>query len=132
MSEPSEPTSKGRDSVRDGTNFPFESEEEQVSGAEAQQEEAQQPRRSQRIRVLTEKGKEMQDEKIKALQQRFDYSYKWKLQVKSSKQPLSQTSESVSDDLLKDIIDEVTSLSADVQRVYDELHKVSTPDQDTR
>lgn len=38
----------------------------------------------------------------------------------------------LSDDLLNDFIGDVSSLSADVQRVYDELRNVSTPDQDTR
>lgn len=129
MSEPSEPTVQFSDSA----DFQDQSEEGQVHGAEAQQEEAQQPRRSERIRTLTEKGKEMQDEKIKALQQRFNYIYdKWKTQVKSARQSLSQTTETLSEDLLNDIISDVTGLSADVQRVYEELRKISAPDQVTR
>ncbi|XDV25278.1 hypothetical protein PO909_029222 [Leuciscus waleckii] len=123
MSESSEPTTQVRESI----------EEDQVGVAEVQQEEAQQPRRSQRVRTLTKKGRELQDEKIKALQQRFNYIYdKWRTQVKSSKKPLSQSTEPLPDDLLNDIIGCVTGLSADVQRVYDELRDVSIPEQDTR
>lgn len=106
-------------------------EEGQVSGAEDQQEQL--PRRGQRARTLTEKARELQADKIKALQQRFNYIYaKWRTQVKSSKKSLSQSTELLSDDLLNDIIGDVTGLSVDVQRVYDELRKVSTPNQDTR
>lgn len=76
MSQPGEATVHVMDTSKEG----------QVDGAEAQQEEAQQLRRSQRTKTLTEKGKELQDEKIKGLQQRFNYIYeKWKIQVKSSK-----------------------------------------------
>lgn len=57
----------------------------------------------------------MQDEKIKGLQQRFNYMFeRWRTRVKSSKQQLSQ-SESLTEDLLQDIIGDVTGLSADVQ-----------------
>jgi len=123
MSESSEPTTQVRESIK----------EDQVGVAGVQQEEVQQPRRSQRVRTLTEKGRELQDEKIKALQQRFNYIYeKWRTQVKSSKKPLSQSKEPLPDDLLNDIIDCVTGLSTDVQRVYDELRDISTPEQETR
>ena len=122
MSESSEHTTQVRGSIED-----------QVGGAEAQQEEALQPRRTQRDRTLTEKGREMQDEKIKLLQQRFNYIYdKWRTQIKSSKKTLSQSTEPLPNDLLNDIICCVTDLSADVQHVYDELREVSTPEQDTR
>lgn len=75
----------------------------------------------------------MQDKKIKALQQSFNYIYrKWRTQVKFSKQSLLQSSELLLDGLLNDIIGDVRGLCADVQRVYDELRRVSTPDQDMR
>lgn len=80
-------------------------EDSQVGDAEALQEDVQQPGRSQRIKTLTEKGKEMQEGKMKALQQRLNYIYnKWKIHAKT----------------------------ADIQRVYGELRTVSTPSQETR
>lgn len=109
----------------------------EVSADLAQQSEevadlSEQPRRSQRVKTLTEKGKEMQDEKIKGLQQRFNYNYeKWRTRAKSSKQPLSQ-SDPLSEDLLEDIIGDVKGLRADVTKVYDELRKLTPPDQETR
>ncbi len=57
---------------------------------------------------------------------------KWKTYVKSSKRRLSQTTETLSDDLLNDIIGDVRGLFADVQRVYDESRKISTPEQEIR
>ncbi len=54
-----------------------------------------------------------------------------KTYAKSSKRTLSQPTETLSDNLLNDIIGDVGGLSADVQRVYDKLHKISTPEQET-
>ncbi|XP_030606244.1 uncharacterized protein LOC115794743 [Archocentrus centrarchus] len=138
MSESSAPTIQVRGSVtsqdqtKDEQASGEEGQQEETQPEEVQQAEMQQPRRSQRTRTLTEKGREMQDEKIKALQQRFNYIYdKWRKQVKSAKKTLLQA-DIMSADLLNDIIGDVTGLSADVQCVYDELRKIITPDQVTR
>ena len=126
MAEPSQSPTQ----VRDSEN---ELAEDQVRDTEAQPEEVPQPKRGDRIRKQTEKGKEMQDKKIKPLQQRFNYIYqKWRTQVKSAKQPLSQSSEPLADSLLHDIIGDTRGLCADVQRVYEELRGVTTPDHDMR
>ena len=75
----------------------------------------------------------MQNKKIKPLQQRFNYIYqKWRTQVKSAKQPLWQSSEPLADSLLHDIIGDTRGLCAGVQRVYEELREVTTPDHDMR
>ncbi|XP_013855846.1 uncharacterized protein LOC106511637, partial [Austrofundulus limnaeus] len=105
--------------------------EDQATVSNEQQEQTQ-LRRSQRVKTLTEKGREMQEERIQGLQQRFNYNYeKWRTRAKSSKQPLSQL-DTLSDDLLKDIIGDVTGLRADVTKVYEELRKLAPPDQVTR
>lgn len=97
-----------------------------------QEEPASQLRRTTRIRTFTEKGKEMQDEKIKWIQQRFENIFeKWRTRAKSSKQPLPQ-SELLSEDLLNYIMSDVSGLSADVQRAYNELRQLTPPDQETR
>lgn len=132
MAGSSESTTEVRDSVREGENLQGPPEDE-VGDAEPRQEEAQQLRRGERVRTLTEKGKAMQDEKIKALLHRFDYIYrKWRTHVKFCKQSLSHSSQSLSEGVLNDIIGDVRGLSADVQKVYEELRQVSNPDQDVR
>lgn len=129
MSQSSEPTTQVEDSVRESEN-PHGPSKDEASDAEPQQEEAQQPRRGERIRTLTEKGQAMQDEKIKGLQQKFDYIYrKWRTHVKCSKQSLTKSSQ-LSESVLNDILGDVGGLSADVQRIYDDLRRVSTSDQD--
>ncbi|KAE8293723.1 hypothetical protein D5F01_LYC08836 [Larimichthys crocea] len=131
MLESSESTTQVEDGVRESENLHGPSEDE-AGDAKPQQEEAQQPRRGERIRTLTEKGQAMQDEKIKGLQQKFDYIYrKWRTQVKLSKQSLTKSSQ-LSESVLNDILGDVGGLSADVQRIYDDLRRVSTPDQDVR
>lgn len=47
----------------------------QVNLEKEPEESASQLRKSARVRTLTEKGKEMQDEKVKGIQQRFDYIF---------------------------------------------------------
>lgn len=131
MAEPSESTTQVEDSVRESENLQGPSEDE-AGDAEPQQEEAQQPRRGERIRTLTEKGQALQDEKIKGLQQKFDYIYrKWRTLVKFSKQSLTKSTQ-LSESVLNDILGDVSGLSADVQRIYDDLRRVSTPDQEVR
>lgn len=138
MSETGQPSEQVRDSDRDGENSQEQHgpEEGQVSGDEVLQEKTQQEnelRRSQRTRTLTEKGKEMQAGRFKALQHKFNCVYaKWRSQAKTSKQPLSQTTESLSEELINDIILEIKGLCSDVTRAYEELRKVSTPDQEMR
>lgn len=74
----------------------------------------------------------MQDEKVKGIQQRFDYIFgKWRTRAKSSKQPLSQ-SEPLSEDLLHDIMNDVSGFSEDVQRAYNDQCQLTPPDQETR
>lgn len=132
MAETSKFTTQVRDYVRESENLQEPSEDE-ADYAEPQQEEAHEPRCAERIRTLTEKGKAMREEKINGLQQKFDYIYKkWRTHVKFSKQSFSQSSQPLSDGLLKDILGDVRGLSADVQRVYEDLRSVSTQDQDVR
>lgn len=111
---------------------PVPSTDSQIELEEEQENPVSQLRRSTRVKTLTEKGKEMQDEGIKGIQQRFNYIFeKWRTRAKSSKQPLSQ-SEPLSKDLLNDILSDVSGLSGDVQRTYNELRHLTPPDQETR
>ncbi|XP_053363240.1 uncharacterized protein LOC128533064 [Clarias gariepinus] len=128
MTEPNQPLFQPEPS----TDSQTDTEEEELPCPEVSQEPVSQLRRSKRVKTLTVKGKEMQDEKIKGLQQRFNYIFeKWRICAKSSKQPLSQ-SEPLSEDLLNDIVGDVTGLSVDTQRAYNELRQVTTPDSETR
>ncbi|KAK0147266.1 hypothetical protein N1851_013318 [Merluccius polli] len=130
MAEASQTPTQVRDNVRDSE---IEPAEDQAIDTEAPPEEVPQPRRGERIRNLTEKGKGMQDKKIKALEQRFYYIYqKLRSQVKYGKQSLAQNSGPFADSLLHDIIGDIRGLCADIQRVYEELRRVTTPDQDIR
>lgn len=130
MAEPKEYISEERDSLRDSEHCQDQPADGEADSAEGHQEKSQE---NQRVRTLTQKGKEMYEGKIKELQQRFNYTYgKWKMHVKAAKKSLSQSIEPLPDDLLQDIIGEIQGLSVDVQRCYEELHKVSPPDQDTR
>ena len=68
----------------DGSEVPERLLKDDAGNVESRPAEEEQPQRhSERTRTLTEKGKAMQEEKIKTLKQRFNYSYnKWRTHVK--------------------------------------------------
>ena len=118
--------------VRDKTSDKEDSREQPKKSQVSDTAEEQTIRRSERSRTLTEKGRGMQEEKIKALQDKFRYMYgRWRNHVKYSKKTLSEATDRVSDDMLNHVICEVHGLSADVQCVYNELRTIETPDQET-
>ncbi|XP_023817899.1 stress response protein NST1-like isoform X1 [Oryzias latipes] len=94
------------------------------------EEEAKTPRRSERIRSLTEKGKELQKEKLKAMERKYRMTYeKWRYHARISKEMLS---DKVSKEELKEIIEDLQATSSAVQGMYDELRQVCTPESDLR
>lgn len=72
MTEPNQPLVQSEPSTDSQIDL---EEEQEVTNPEVPQEPVSQFRRSTRVKTLTEKGKEMQDEKIKGLQQRFNYIF---------------------------------------------------------
>lgn len=66
------------------------SAEKESGDAEAHEEDVQQLRRGSRKQTLTEKGKALQDKKIKGLKQRLGHVYrKWRTHDKFSKHSLT-------------------------------------------
>ena len=119
--------------VDDGSEVPERLSKDDAGNVVSLPAGEQPQRHSERTRTLTEKGKAMQEDKIKTLKQRFNYTYnKWGTHVKISKKALSQITEAFSECLMQDILRDVKGLSGDVHHVYEDLRRVSTPDQDTR
>lgn len=88
------------------------------------------PRKEERTRKLTEKGKELQEQKVKKLQRQFKSVYeKWKAQAQLSKELMTGH---LTNDRLQGLMDEITNESSDVRRVYEELRQHVTPDADIR
>lgn len=88
------------------------------------------PRRGERVRSLTEKGKELQEEKIRGLKKRFQSVYeRWKSCAETAKESQAQQ---FSNEMLQDLIEEITNASSEVRLVYEELRKNIIPDGDTR
>ena len=89
------------------------------------------PRRSGRARKLTEKGQELQDAKVKGLQSRFLRTYnRWKALARKSKTDLDEPSSS--NEILKDLINNIDHAANDVLLAYEDLRKCITPDGETR
>ncbi|XP_032411399.1 uncharacterized protein LOC116714770 isoform X2 [Xiphophorus hellerii] len=100
-----------------------ENDTEQIS-------EPQTVRRSERVRTLTEKGKELQEEKLKTLQHRYAVGFeKWRYEARLSKVKLRKEA---SDSELKELINNVNITCRDMQTIYEEIRQMQTPDADAR
>nr|XP_046214589.1 uncharacterized protein LOC124041258 isoform X1 [Oncorhynchus gorbuscha] len=98
---------------------------------EAANEIAQQePRKGERVRRLTEKGRELRDERWRQLEHRFRVSYeKWKALVKEAKLSLTGC---CSEDLLEDLLNKISHTSTELNLVYVNLRQIDIPDNDIR
>jgi len=87
-------------------------------------------RRSERDRKLTEKGKELQKEKMKGLSLRFDSIYeRWKVLTKVTKKSVIKQDPS---DILQEHIKGIQREESELNSVYDEFRKIDSPAHDMR
>ncbi|XP_073667523.1 uncharacterized protein [Paramisgurnus dabryanus] len=90
----------------------------------------QKPRRSQRARKFTEKGRELHVEKLTKLENHFQSSYeKWKATARNARQRLMGR---LSNDILQSLIDTISDASKDVDTAYVDLRQNVSPDSDIR
>lgn len=87
-------------------------------------------RRSERTRTLTEKGKELQEEKLKSVQRRYRIIHeKWKYHARIGKELFSDTA---SEEELNELTDNIKETCSDVQAIYEELRRMQTPEPSLR
>lgn len=85
----------------------------------------QEPRKGERVRRLTEKGRELRDERWRQLEHRFRVSYeKWKALVKEAKLSLTGC---CSEDLLEDLLNKISHTSSELNLVYVNSRQRYTP-----
>lgn len=86
--------------------------------------EVERLRRSERVRTLTEKGRELQEIKLKGVQRQYRMIYeKWKYHARKLSNEDSQ-------DELNVQIENIESSCSELKAIYEELHRVQTPEQD--
>lgn len=87
-------------------------------------------RKTERTRTLTEKGKELQEDKLKALKHRYKVVYeKWRYEARLSKVILTDTA---TENELTELIDNVNITCRNVQAIYNEICQIQAPDPDMR
>lgn len=87
-------------------------------------------RKSERTRTLTKKGKELQEDKLKALKRRYKVVYeKWRYEARLSKVILTDTA---IESELTELIDNVNTACRNVQAIYNEIRQIQAPDPDMR
>lgn len=85
---------------------------------------AERPQRSERVWTLTEKGRELQEERLKHIQRRYKIIYeKWRCHARIGKDLLS---DDASEDELSELIENIKCTCSDVQVIYEELRRVQT------
>lgn len=106
-----------------------EPKEESVTNAQeaAQSEE---PRRSDRARTLTEKGRALQSEKLKSMLLRFEDTYNcWKVLAKAVKKSVSKKDSS---DILQERVSRMQKEQADLNSLYEAYRTIDIPPQAMR
>lgn len=88
------------------------------------------PRRSERPRTLSEKGKEYHKDKLKGLQARFDSIYeRWKALIKVTKKSVIKQDPN---DILQEHINTVQRELSELNAVYDEYRPMDSPPHEMR
>ncbi|CAI5678814.1 unnamed protein product [Oreochromis niloticus] len=88
------------------------------------------PRKSQRSRTLTEKGRGMLNQRIKELEQSFKIKYeKWKVLAKDANHSIS---DSCSDEELQAIMNNINTASSELNTAYENWRQVDIPDNNAR
>lgn len=96
----------------------------------AQQKIQNPPRKSQRSRTLTEKGRGMLNQRIKELEQSFKIKYeKWKVLAKDANHSIS---DNCSDEELQAIINNINTASSELNTAYENWRQVDIPDNNAR
>ena len=92
---------------------------------------SEEPQLGQRVRKLTVKGKDLHDEQVKKVANRFSVCYeKWKVVTKEANQALSGGQ--CSDEQLDEYITKVCNVSRSVDAVYDDWKRIDVPDNNAR
>lgn len=92
--------------------------------------QSEEPRRSERARTLTEKGKEFQKEKTKGLLLRFNSIYdRWKALTKVAKKSVIKQDPS---NILEEHISTIKKELSELSNVYDEYRRIDSPDHEMR
>lgn len=108
-----------------------EAPEPKEEGGDATEEETEEPlRRSQRPRVLSEKGKQLQEAKLKDLLKTFDRMYKrWKYHINGLKRAIKGQEDS---DFIVEIIAAINVQQNDLNTTYERIRAISVPDHELR
>ena len=94
------------------------------------EDDAENLRRSQRTRTLTEKGQCLEEDRIRNIQHRFTTSYeKWKLIAKEAKKVFN---ESIPNDILGIIMARLDCATKEVAQAYNDLRRHITPETQIR
>ncbi|XP_056292769.1 uncharacterized protein LOC130207974 [Pseudoliparis swirei] len=107
-----------------------EAEQRDDSSVVQQAEQFEEPRRSDRARTLTEKGKELQKEKTKELLLHFDNIYeRWKALTKLAKKSVIKQNPS---NILQDHISIIERESSELNIVYEDYRRIDSPPHEMR
>lgn len=112
------------------SELPVDLEEEKDQAMNATEQPVEPPRRSERERTLTEKGKELHRDKTERLLRRFEGSYeRWKALTKVAKKSVINQDPN---DILREHINSIQRELSELDVIYDDYRKLDSPPQEMR
>lgn len=87
-------------------------------------------RRSQRVRILTDKGKTLQEARLNNLKGSFEQKYKrWKYHINGLKRAMKDNDDM---DLIFEVVSTINALQSEVDKLYDEIRNITSPEPEIR
>ncbi len=87
-------------------------------------------RRSQRVRVLTEKGKTLQDARLNNLKGSFEQKYRrWKYHINGLKRAMKNNDDT---DLIFEVVSTINAIQSEVDHIYGDIRSITSPEPEIR
>ncbi len=83
-------------------------------------------RRSQRVRMLSEKGKTLQDTRLNNLKSSFEQKYRrWKYHVNGLKRATKNNDDA---DLIFEVVSTINAIQSEVDHIYGDIRSITSPE----
>lgn len=87
-------------------------------------------RRSQRVRVLTKKGKTLQDARLNNLKGSFEQKYRrWKYHINGLKRAMKNNDDT---DLIFEVVSTINAIQSEVDHIYGDIRSITSPEPEIR
>lgn len=87
-------------------------------------------KRGQRVRMLTEKGKTLQEARLNNLKRSFEQKYRrWKYHINGLKRAIKNNDDA---DLIFDVMSTVNVIQSEIDNIYGDIRSITSPEPEIR